>query len=95
MTREGGTVILFAHAAMGDRADFDLNPFFKNERRVVGTYSGGLEEQREVFDRIVAGDLDASPLVTHRLPFERFDEGVDLCRTLRALKVLIVPEDSK
>lgn len=91
MTREGGTVVLFAHAPVGDRADFELNPFFKNERRVVGTYSAGLEEQREIFDRIVAGELDASPLVTHRLPLERFDEAVDLCRALRALKVLLVP----
>lgn len=91
MTREGGTVVLFAHAPDGERARFDLNSFFKNERRVLGTYSGGLREQEEIFRLITTGRLDASPLVTHRLPFERFDEGVRLCRDLQALKILMVP----
>lgn len=92
MAREGGTVVLFAHAPGGDRARFDLNRFFKLERRVVGTYSGGLGEQEDVWRLISSGLLDASPLVTHRLPFSRFDEGVDLSRTLRALKVLLLPD---
>jgi L-iditol 2-dehydrogenase len=93
MTREGGSVVLFAHAPDGDRAGFDINHLFKNERRVLGTYSGALPEQKEVFRLILAGRLDASKLVTHYLPFSRFDEGVELCRKLEALKVLFLPEN--
>ena len=93
MTREGGSVVLFAHAPAGDRARFDLNEFFKHERRIVGTYSGSLKEQQEVFRWIVAGRLDASRLITHRLPFSRFDEAVAMCRRLEALKILLVPDE--
>ncbi len=92
ITREGGTVVLFAHAQEGARSDFDLNDFFKHERRVVGTYSGALCEQEEVHELIVSGRLDASSLVTHRLPLSRFDEGVELSRARKALKVLFVGE---
>ena len=92
MTREGGTVVLFAHAPAGEGARFDLNKFFKNERRVMGTYSGGLKEQEEIHQLIATGRLDASALITHRLPFSRFEEAVELCRALKALKVILEPD---
>ena len=88
LTREGGTVVLFAHAPTGDIANFDLNSLFKYERRVIGTYSGGLVDQHEIFDQICTGRLDASPLVTHELPLTEFAHGVDLVRDREALKVL-------
>ena len=93
--RPGGAVVLFAHAGEGERAGFDLNPFFKNEGKLIATYSSSLSEQREVHRLMVTRRLDPSPLVTHRLPLSRFEEAVDLARGLRAVKVLLTPEDSE
>jgi L-iditol 2-dehydrogenase len=92
LSRPGGTVVLFAHADEGERADLDLNPFFKSERRLLGTYSSSLAEQREIFRLLALRRLDPSPLVTHRLPLSRFAEAVLLARERRALKVLLVPD---
>lgn len=96
LSRPGGTVVLFAHAPQdgksGERADFDLNAFFKSERRLLGTYSSSLADQREVFRLLSLRRLDPSPLVTHRLPLSRFEEAVGLARERRALKVLLVPD---
>lgn len=91
LTRQGGTVVLFAHASQHEQADFDINVLFKHERRVVGTYSGGLDEQARVFELLSRGEFDPTPLVTHRLPLERFEEGVCLARERKALKVLFTP----
>ena len=91
LTRDGGTVVLFAHAPDTARAGFELNRLFKHERRIVGTYSGGLREQHEIFELLVGGGLDPSPLATHRLPLDEFDRGVELVRDRRALKVLFTP----
>ncbi|MEM8811007.1 MAG: alcohol dehydrogenase catalytic domain-containing protein [Pseudomonadota bacterium] len=91
LARAGGTIVLFAHAGDGETADMDLNAFFKKEQRVVATYSGGLDEQRRVFDMICRGTLDPSPLVTHLMPLSDFTEGVTLTRERRALKVLYTP----
>ena len=91
LTRQGGTVVLFAHAPEGAQAGFDLNQVFKYERRIVGTYSAGLAEQGEIFDLIGSGALDPSPLVTHKLPLDDFDQGVSLVRARQALKVLFTP----
>ncbi|MEO8504146.1 MAG: alcohol dehydrogenase catalytic domain-containing protein [Acidobacteriota bacterium] len=91
-SRAGGSLVLFAHARAGEAAGFDLNALFKHERRVLGTYSGGLSEQNEVFELLSSGRLDPTSLITHRMPLSRFDEAVELCRSHAALKVLFVPE---
>jgi L-iditol 2-dehydrogenase len=92
LVRPGGTVVLFAHAAAGEAAAFDLNAFFKTERRLIATYSSTLAEQREIHRLMTSRRLDPSPLVTHRLPLSRFDEAVALARGRQALKVLLSPE---
>ncbi|HJX26752.1 MAG TPA: alcohol dehydrogenase catalytic domain-containing protein [Thermoanaerobaculia bacterium] len=95
LTREGGTVVLFAHAPAsgpGERAGFALNPFFKSERKLIATYSSALTDQRDIYRLLITGRLDPSPLVTHRLPLSRLAEGIELARDLRALKVLLLPD---
>ena len=92
LLREGGTAVLFAHAPEGEAADFALNQLFKMERRVVGSYSAALGEQREIFDLLVSGRLDPTPLVTHRLPLADFARAVELARSCAALKILLEPE---
>jgi L-iditol 2-dehydrogenase len=99
LTREGGSVVLFAHAssdkgAEHETAGFDLNTFFKGERRLLATYSSSLADQRDIYRLLVSGRLDPSPLVTHRLPLSRFGEAVALARDQQALKVLLVPEET-
>jgi L-iditol 2-dehydrogenase len=97
VSRPGGAVVLFAHAMTdggADRAGFDLNAFFKAERRLLGTYSSSLADQREIYRLLVSRRLDPSPLVTHRLPLASFEEAVALARERRALKVLLTPGEA-
>lgn len=94
LTREGGAVVLFAHGAENEAAGFDLNTFFKGERRLLATYSSSLADQRDIYRLLVSGRLDPSPLITHRLPLSRFGEAVALARDQQALKVLLVPEET-
>ena len=94
LSREGGTAVLFAHTmSEADAvAGFDLNSFFKSERKLIATYSGSLAEQREIWRLLVTRRLDPTPLVTHRLPLSRCAEAVELARERRALKVLLSPD---
>ncbi|MCY3593049.1 MAG: alcohol dehydrogenase catalytic domain-containing protein [Acidobacteria bacterium] len=91
VTRPGGRVVLFAHAARDARVTFDINKVFRSERQVIGAYSGSPAEQTRVLDLLYEGTLDPTPLVTHRLPLDRAAEAVDLCRRRAALKVLLHP----
>jgi L-iditol 2-dehydrogenase len=92
LTREGGTVVLFAHAGEGERATFEINELFKFERRVIGSYSGGPAEQARVFELMCQRALDPAPLVSHCLPLTRFQEGVRLARAHEAMKVVFTGE---
>ena len=92
LARSGGTAVLFAHASAAESASFELNELFKEERRVVGTYSGGLDDQREIFELLVSGRLDPTPLVTHRLPLSDFGRALELARSYVALKILSEPD---
>lgn len=91
-TREGATVVLFAHAEPGEELQVELNTLFKSERRLVGTYSGGPAEQARVWELLTRGWVDPSPLVTHRLPLSCFAQGVELSLRQQALKVVFVPD---
>ncbi len=91
MTRQGGAVVMFAHAPGNEAAEVDLNAVFKYERRIIGTYSGALREQNEIFRLLGSGALDPAPLVTHTMPLDDFEQGVALVRNQQALKVLFTP----
>lgn len=91
LSRQGGSVILFAHAPDGERASFDLNDLFKFERRVLGAYSGALAEQSAVFELIKSGDFDPTPLVSHTMPLDEFEAGYKLAKERQALKILFTP----
>ncbi len=92
--RPGGTVVLFAHAAERETAGFELNPLFKNEQRVVASYSGSLDEQDRVANLLFSGRLDPRPLITHRIPLDHVQDAVDLARQHQALKILIGPSSN-
>jgi L-iditol 2-dehydrogenase len=84
-------VVLFAHAPDGGKAGFDLNNLFKYERRLIGTYSGAIKEQAEIFDLMDKGALDPSPLVSHKMPLDDFEQALSLVRNHQALKILFTP----
>lgn len=89
--RRGSTVVLFAHGGPGERAGFELDRFFREERRLIGSYSGGRKEQDEAWELMLSGSLDAARLVSERVSLEDFDQALELVRGRRALKVLIEP----
>jgi L-iditol 2-dehydrogenase len=95
LTRAGGSIVLFAHAPDGQSAAVDLNAVFKSERRIIATYSGALREQQRIFDLLVSGALDPTPLVTHTMPLDDFQKGVELAVQRKALKVLFTPSRAR
>jgi len=55
-------------------------------------YKGHHRESAEYAVRLIeAGKLDLAPLVTHRLPLERYNEGIKLLEDRQAIKVCFLP----
>jgi L-iditol 2-dehydrogenase len=78
----GGTVLVFSPAV-----PVELEPVYRNELTLTGSRSATPRHMREALDLLPQLDVP-EPTV---LPLERFDEGLDLYRSGRALKVVFTP----
>ena len=86
MDRTADVVALFGV----QREDYVYQPRH-HSIRLCG-YKGHSRESAEyAVDLVRKGRLDLAPLVTHRLPLERYAEGIDLLEAQKAIKVCFLP----
>ena len=89
-TRDGGGIHYFA-GGPGDTLPIPLETLYKRELTLTATYSSSPADLAAAFALVAAGEVSTEPLVSHRLPLERVDEGVALMRRQAALKVFVTP----
>ena len=70
--RSGGTAVVLAHYA--DQVTLDTNAVLTAEKRIVGSFAYRDEDFREVIDRIAAGDLQPTRLITARIGLQHIVE---------------------
>jgi len=88
--RDGGSVHYFA-GGPGDALPLPLATLYHRELTVSSTYSSSPADLAAAFDLLVSGQIRVDELISHRLPLERLEEGVDLMRRHLALKVFVRP----
>lgn len=88
--RDGGSIHIFAGGG-GPALPIAFETLYHRELTLTATYSSSPADLVEAFKLIVAGQVVADGLVTHRVPLARLGEGVELaCRRI-ALKVWVTP----
>ncbi|PYN96729.1 MAG: alcohol dehydrogenase [Candidatus Rokuibacteriota bacterium] len=88
--RDGGSIHYFAGGA-GDSLPIALETLYHRELTITATYSSSPADLAEAFGLVTSGTVTVEKLYTHRLPLDRLEEGVDLMRSARALKVYVTP----
>jgi L-iditol 2-dehydrogenase len=83
--RKGGAITIFA--AHQGAASLDLERTYQQELTIGSAYSSSPETLRIALDLLTTGKVRVDRLISHRLPLERFNEGVALMRERTALKV--------
>lgn len=83
--RRGGTLNIFA--AHTGTTPLDLEALYTQELTITSSYSSSPDDLRIALDLLVSGRVRVGGLISHRLPLERFSEGVALMRERKALKV--------
>jgi 2-desacetyl-2-hydroxyethyl bacteriochlorophyllide A dehydrogenase len=91
--RRGGTVMVFGVAPAG--AQIPIEPFriYNEEITIVGSMAV-LDSYGRAIQTVASGVVDASALVTHRLPLVEIDEALRVARRGEGLKVQITPANS-
>jgi L-iditol 2-dehydrogenase len=90
VVRDGGGIHYFA-GGPGDALPLALEVLYKRELTITTTYSSSPADLAGAFALITGGEVSTEPLVSHRLPLDRLDEGVALMRRQAALKVFVTP----
>jgi L-iditol 2-dehydrogenase len=83
--RKGGTIHIFA--AHAGNVPINLEKIYQQELSITSTYSSSPEELRIALGLLANRKVRVDSLISHRLPLERFSDGVSLMRERKALKV--------
>lgn len=85
----GGQVLFFA-ATMQPRVELDIDLVHYKELALRGTYDSTIAHYESALRLIDRGIVRVEPLVSHRLPLAEVQEGYEIARQQRGLKVLVV-----
>ena len=87
LARRGGHVVLFGLRPY-DAPEVNQYTITRNDLTVHGTFVG-LHPFAQTIQLLESRRVQPSVLVTHHLPLDRLEKGVELMRTQQAMKVLI------
>ena len=90
IVRDGGSIHYFAGGG-GDVLPLPLATLYHRELTVTSTYSSSPADLAAAFELIATGQISVEGLISHRLPLERIEEGVELMRRHQAVKVFVTP----
>jgi len=85
LVKEGGHLLYFGVPRGPQCFEFDVLTLFRKYCYTTSSGGSGFEPGRTSFkmalDLIARGEIDVSPMLTHRFPFERIKETYELART--------------
>jgi len=89
--RAGGTVLLFGVPPAGKNIQLEPFAFFHKGLTILSSYTS-LRNSYQAVSLIASGRLPVTDLVTHRLPLERFSEGIEaITAGAEVMKVMMLP----
>lgn len=90
LVRKGGCISFFAGLPKGEsEITLDSRVLHYNEIKTVGASDSRPEHVAAALELLAAGKIATDALITHRLPLERFMDGIALMKQKQSLKVLI------
>jgi L-iditol 2-dehydrogenase len=91
LTAPGGTVLLFGGCAAGAEANFDAAHIHYDEVDHIGAFHYTPHAVVEAAQLLADGSIDASALITHRVPLDDIEAAFRLMSTREAIRVAILP----
>ena len=90
MLRKGGTLVAFG--LYPENISVDITGRVVREMKVIRGVAGASRlAWSKVLGFMVSGQIRVAPLITHRLPLERAEEGFRACLERKAMKVILLP----
>lgn len=91
MVRKCGTVVFFGGVPQGILTAIDTNTIHYNNLWIYGHYGANSIQVEKAFDLALSNRFPAQQLITHILPLDKIDQGIELTQSGKALKVVLIP----
>jgi len=93
-SRPGAQILLFAQTSHQERIEMSGADVCVGERRIVGSYSASVDLQKESARLVFSGELPVEELISHRLPLDEIQKGIDLALhpDAESLKIMVLPQ---
>jgi L-iditol 2-dehydrogenase len=94
LSRPGARILLFAQTSAGESIELDGSEICAGERILLGCYSADVDLQDESARLVLDGSLPVENLISHRLPLERIEQGIEMAThpDSRTLKIIVHPQ---
>jgi L-iditol 2-dehydrogenase len=77
-SRPGARILLFAQTSATERIEASGADICVGERSIFGCYSASVDLQQESAQLVFGGELPLEELISHRLPLEKIQSGIEL-----------------
>ena len=89
----GGTVLVFSPMEHDPLVQIDAGRFFRDEVRIIGSYSSSPLEMNEALTLLTRRAIQAERMITHRFALPELNQAIRLAHDPRgeSLKIMVVP----
>ena len=94
MVRKGGLVVFFGGVPKGSMTELDCNLIHYNNIWIKGHFGASYDQSRRAFQLAISPTFPTDKFITHILPLDQINEGIQLTRSGEAIKVVLHPWDN-
>jgi L-iditol 2-dehydrogenase len=93
MVRKGGMVVFFGGVPKGSLTELDCNLIHYNNIWIKGHFGASYSQSKKAFQLAISPAFPTEKFITHVLPLDKINEGIQLTKTGEAIKVVLHPWD--
>ena len=93
MVKKGGLVVFFGGVPKGSMTELDCNLIHYNNIWIKGHFGASYIQSKKAFELAINPAFPTEKFITHILPLDKINEGIQLTRTGEAIKVVLHPWD--
>lgn len=93
MVKKGGLVVFFGGVPKGSLTELDCNLIHYNNIWIKGHFGASYMQSKQAFQLAISPEFPTEKFITHVLPLDKINEGIQLTKTGEAIKVVLHPWD--
>ena len=92
MVKKGGLVVFFGGVPKGSMTELDTNYIHYNNIWIKGHFGASYMQSKKAYVLAISDTFPTEKFITHRLPLDQINEGIELTRSGEAIKVVLFPQ---